>query len=406
MILAGALLLAMAAAAAPPGDDSSPGSIRFVRAADSRFDRYTRAPSPAAQQWMRGHFWRMRCYAPYFDSRLQWYPHAWVYKNLYGIPVDSALVTERPDWLLRDAGGMPLYVRYDCSGTGCPQYAADVGDAGFRAHWIAEARALLGRGYGGLFVDDVNMLMSRVSDGAGRAVAPRDPRTGTAMTEPDWQRYVAEFTEHIRAAFPTAEIVHNALWFAGHDGEFVARALTAADFQNLERGVNDDGIVGGGGEYGFDTFLSHIDWLHQRGKGVIFDADARSANDREYALAVYFLVSTNRDGLGNDVGGTPKDWWPMYDVTLGAPLSGRYRWRDVLRRDFENGIVLVNAPGARPMTLSLERGYAGDDGARRRRVTLGPAEGAVLRDRRVGRLRTDALRDPALDSPPIRDVRP
>jgi hypothetical protein len=52
----------------------------------------------------------------------------------------------------------------------------------------------------------------------------------------------------------------------------------------------------------------------------------------------------------------------------------------VLRRDFENGIVLVNAPGARPMTLSLERGYAGDDGARRRRVTLGPAEGAVLRD--------------------------
>ena len=46
---------------------------------------------------------------------------------------------------------------------------------------------------------------------------PIDPRTGQAMTEADWRRYMAEFTEQIRAALPGKEIVHNAIWFAGHD---------------------------------------------------------------------------------------------------------------------------------------------------------------------------------------------
>src|SRR5882724_2946634 len=129
----------LVASRALPVDDSA-GSVRFVKAADSRFDRYTRAPSAAEQEWMRRHYWRMRCYAPYFDTRLGWFPRAWVYKNLYGVPVDAPLVRE--------------------------------------------------------------------SDGAGRAVPPRDTRTGAAMAEPDWQRYVAEFTEQIRAAFPGREIVH------------------------------------------------------------------------------------------------------------------------------------------------------------------------------------------------------
>jgi hypothetical protein len=333
---------------------------------------------------MRNRYWRMRCYAPYFDSRLSWYPHAWVYKDLYGIPTDSSLVGEQPQWVLRDASGRPLYVRYDCNGTRCSQYAADVGDPEFRAHWIDQARALLARGYVGLFVDDVNMLISRVSDGAGRAVAPRDPRTGGPMSEPDWQRYVAEFVEQIRAAFPEAEIVHNALWFAGHDGEFVRRALEAADLQELERGVNDDGIIGGGGTYGFDTLLAHIDWLHQRGKGVVFDADARSANARRYALAVYLLVGSGRDGIGNDVGGRPDDWWPAYDITLGAPLGDRYRWHDVLRRDFEGGMVLVNEPEAPPVRVDLPRAYVDIDGARTTAIALGPADGAVLRNERAG----------------------
>src|SRR2546427_6693971 len=46
--------------------------------------------------------------------------------------------------------------------------------------WIAEMADTLAMGYRGIFVDDVNMLL-RVGDGAGRAVAPMDPRTGAEM---------------------------------------------------------------------------------------------------------------------------------------------------------------------------------------------------------------------------------
>ena len=31
---------------------------------------------------MRAHYWRMLTYAPYFDSRVAWFPDAWVYKDL------------------------------------------------------------------------------------------------------------------------------------------------------------------------------------------------------------------------------------------------------------------------------------------------------------------------------------
>ena len=371
--MAGVLLASRSVA----GDDSA-GAVRFVKTADSRFDRFTRAPSPAEREWMRGHYWRMRCYAPYFDSRLDWFPRAWVYKNLYGVPLDAPLVREHPEWLLHDARGKRLYVRYECHGEACSQYAADVGAPAYRAHWIAEARSLLARGYTGLFVDDVNMMLSRVSDGAGRAVPPHDERTGTAMVERDWRRYVAEFTEQIRAAFPEREIVHNAIWYAGHDDEFVRRELEVADVLNLERGVNDTGLTGGTGPYGLETFLAHVDWLHTHGKWVVFDAGATTDEARQYGLAAYFLASRGRDGIGNDPGGTPVDWWKGYDVRLGAARGDRYRWHGVLRRDFERGLVLLNEPGAPAVTLRLDRDYAEVAGGRRSAVTLGPAQGVVL----------------------------
>ena len=87
----------------------------------------------------------------------------------------------------------------------------------FRDYWIAQAKASLAQGYKGVFIDDVNMLM-RVSDGDGHVVAPRDPRTGRAMTPSAWRRYMADFMVQVRAALPSAEIVHNALWFVG-DGD-------------------------------------------------------------------------------------------------------------------------------------------------------------------------------------------
>jgi hypothetical protein len=327
---------------------------------------------------MRQKYWRLVAYSPYFDSRLAWFPDAWVYKDLYAIYPDGTLATEHPEWILRDAGGAKLYIPYACSGGTCPQYAADVGDVGFRARWIADAKATVGAGYRGIYVDDVNLLLARVGDGTGKSVVPIDRRTGAPMTEADWRRYMAEFCEAIRAAFPSSELVHNVIWYAGQSDPFVARELLSTTFVNLERGVNDDGIRGGAGTYGYETFLALVDWLHARGKGVIFDATAKTDAGREYGLASWLLVSNGRDGLGNDPGGTPDDWWTGYDVSLGSPSAARYASQGVTRRDFEHGVVLVNQPGAAARTVTFDGTYVDLHGASVTSVTLGPAQGAVL----------------------------
>ena len=377
-----------AEAADPSG--TSPGSVRFARAANSAFDAYTRSPTQAQKEWMRAHYARLLAYTPYFDTRLSWFDDAWVYKDLYAIYVGSPLASEHPDWILHDAAGNQLYIRYDCKGGTCTQWAADPGNAAFRSFWIEQARATLARGYRGLFVDDVNLFLSRVSDGDGKAVVPRDPRTGTSMTEADWRRYMAEFTEEIRAAFPRKEIVHNAIWYVGIADPSVRRELAAADVISIERGVNDTGLVHGGGTYGFETLLAYVDWIHDHGGRVWFDANATDDRGREYGLASYFLVNSGRDYLGSGSGGKPDDWWAGYDVALGAASGGRYARDGILRRDFERGVVLVNQPGAPTRTVALDGRWVDLAGTERTEVTLGPAEGAVLR--RAGAATTERER--------------
>ncbi len=380
LLLALVLMVALPAARARGGDpaSTSPGDIRFFKGANSSFDRFTRNPTGAQREWMRRTYWRMLTYSPYFDARVSWFPNAWVYKDLYAIYRTSGLVSEHPEWILRDQAGNRLYIPYDCAQGACPQYAADVGDPSFRRDWIAKARATLAKGYRGLFVDDVNMSISRVSDGTGRPVPPLDPRTGREMTEAAWRGYMAEFTREIRATFPDREIVHNALWFMGHDDPPVQHQLLSADVINLERGVNDRGIRSGGGTYGFESLLSHIDWLHAQGKAVIFDATATTPAAREYALAAYFLTNGGGDALGNHSEGTPDGWWQGYDLSLGAAAGPRYPWKGLLRRDFDRGFVLLNPPDSEPRTLDLDRPYWDLAGERRIRVTVGPGEGAVL----------------------------
>jgi putative glycosyl hydrolase-like family 15 (GHL15) protein len=353
--------------------------VEFFAIADSNFDQFTENPTPEAQLWMRVHYDRMLTYSPYFDRRVSWFPNAWVYKDLYAIYVGSADAANHPEWILHDLAGNALYIPYGCSGGMCPQYAADVGNPDFRTRWIADAGATLAAGYRGLFVDDVNLTLARVSDGAGQPVTPHDPRTGQAMTEWAWRGYMADFTAQIRSAFPTVEIAHNALWFIGDTDPSVQREIAAADWAVLERGVNDAGIRGGDGTFGLDTFLAHVDFIHGMGRSVAYVAGARSRGQREYGLAALLLLDAGRDMLGNQRGGTPNDWWSGYDVSLGLPTGDRYRWAGLLRRDFAGGLVLLNPPDGSSQRLALAAPCMDLSGRTRRTVRLRAASGAVLR---------------------------
>ena len=325
--------IAVPSAATASAATSVAGSVNFMRAAEGSFDTFTSAPTTAQKDWMKAHYWRMRAYAPYFDSRLSWSSKAWFYQSAYAIYPGSSLDVQHPEWILRDAAGNKLYIPFGCSGGKCTQYAADIGNPAFRQWWLDQARTRFAKGYAGIYVDDVN-LYRKVSNGLGQAVAPIDPRTGAAMSEPTWQRYLGDHMQGVRAAFPTAEIVHNSIWFAGDTTADQLRVHKAATLINLERGVNDAGLTGGTGKWSLQKLLAFIDHRQAEGHGVVFDATSTTAAGRLYGLAAYFLISSDRDGLGNNQGGTPTDWWTGYDVDLGAPLAGRYFWNGVLRRDF------------------------------------------------------------------------
>jgi hypothetical protein len=373
-----ALATAAPAAAAAAGEA---GAVKFVKRTDSSFDRFTAVPTPTFVSWMNQHFWRAEVFSPYFDTKTSWYPRGWAYRDLYALYTGSSYATLHRDWILRDGAGNLLYIPWGCSGGSCPQYAADIGNAAFRQAWIASARAEVSHGYAGLWIDDVN-LDFRVGDGAGRPITPIDPRTGAPMSEHAWREYMDTFLEEIRRALPGVELLHNSIWFAGgperDTNPNVKREIAAADYINLERGVNDSGLTGGSGQWSLQSLFSFIDRVHAAGKGVVLDGGDSSASGREYSLASYFLISTGSDGVG--LGSmTPENWWPGFDQDLGAAQGARTIWQGLMRRDFQYGLALVNEPQAATRTVALPAPMYTTSGAVVTSVTLGAAQGAVLR---------------------------
>jgi hypothetical protein len=361
---------------------SDQGAVHFLRGANTEFDRFTARRNPKYGAFLRRHMWRMIAHSPYFDDKTRWYPNAWVYDDAYAIYRRSALAAHHPEWILRDAGGHPLFIPYGCANGSCPQYAADISNGAFRRHWIADARAKLARGYRGLFVDDVNMEF-RVADGHEHDVAPIDRATGRPMTYDAWRGYMARFMEEIRAALPHTEIAHNAIWFAASPARagdpYVRREIGAADYVSLERGVNDSGLTGGEGRFSLTAFLAYIDAVHAVGRGVVLDGESSDRRGAEYELAAYFLISEGHD-LVSSHGMTPLHWWTGFDVDLGQALGARVLWHGLLRRDYSGGMALLNEPGAATQTVKLPSAMRDLDGRSVSSVALAAGRGVVLKN--------------------------
>lgn len=353
------------------------GSVQMFMRSSSAFNVYTDNPSTSTKAWLNAHFWRFQSSSPYFDSRLSWLPNTWAYVDLYGIPTDSTLVTQHPEWILHDSSGNRLYIPFGCSSGTCPNYAGDVTNSSFRNWWITRAQSIFSIGYKGFWIDDVNMAF-RVGNGSGTQTAPYDQNTQATMTYDNWRLYIAEFTEQIRAALPTAEIVHNAIWYASptrYSDQYVIREIKAANYINCERGVSDPGLVGGTGSWSVRAFLDYIDAVHSYGNNVVLDEYAFNG---DYGLAGYYLISNGGDALGNQQV-TPNNWWSGYEENLGTPLGGRYDWNGLIRRDFLNGMVLLNPPTTQAIAVTLPVPLKKiDDGTTITSVTLQPGQAVVL----------------------------
>lgn len=388
--LAAALALFVGAAQAAPALSGTEGHINFYKHTTSADDSYTADPSPSDVAFMNTHWSRLLSFFGYWDNKLSWFSNAWMYADAYSLYTDpnntfyAQLIQTHPDWILHDAQGNPLYINSGCGGGSCPQYAANLSDPdGFRAWWIQEARLCLNQNppYRGLFIDDVNLDLSRISDGYGHATAPIDPRTGSPMTSSAWKSDFADFLQQVRAAFPHLEIVHNSIWVLDWTDSNVQREIQAADWINLERGVNDPGLTGGNGYWSLYRLLSFIGNVHQKGKGVILDGEAPLSDSdvaREYSAAFYFLISTGADLVG-DSSQSPAHWWSGFDINLGKAATPAYVWRNLWRRDFAAGMALVNPPGSDAVVVTLPAPFTRVDGSVVNSIRLGPAEGAILK---------------------------
>jgi len=371
---------------------TSEGRVNFYKHTGPSDDTYTSNPTAAVIQFMNTYWVRLLTFTGYWDqnNKLSWYSNAWAYFDSYAVYSDPSdtfwaqIVQQHPDWILRDNQGNPVYIAWECSGGTCPQYAANITNPnGYRAFWISQAQLYLNRSlpYKGLWIDDVNLDLSRVSDGNGNPVVVIDPNTGQAMTNEAWMSYFADYMAQVRAAFASAELVHNSLWFLDWTDPNIQREIQAADWINLERGVNDPGLTGGTGYWSLNRLFSFIDNVHANGKGVILDGEAwvgsNSDPAREYSVACYLLISTGSDMVG-DSSQTPSYWWNGFTTDLGKAQSGRYSWQNLLRRDFAGGIALVNPPGSASVTFTLPQPLRRTDGTVVSTLTLTAASGAVL----------------------------
>lgn len=360
----------------------SEGDLDLYVMAKSPFDPYADDP-----YWGRigAYYDRMVVWSSFWDSRLEHYDDVVAYTNAYSIKVNTdsdRRSVEHPEWVLRDARGEPVYIRWGCD-DGCPQFAADLGNPAFVADWIARAEDLVDLGYPGLYIDDVNMEW-RFSDVDGESIEPIDPRTGEPLTLDTWRRYMAEFTERVRREFPDLEIWHNSIWYADSpefDDEYVTRQIESADVIQLERGMTDAGLTEGTSKFGMQTFMSFIDRVHDAGTSVaLLDETATNEDEQWYNIAGGLLVNDGDDFVTTEHWESiaPRDLFEGYLVDLGDALGPREVVDGTIRREFTDGLVIMNEPGAAPVTVALDGTWRDPSGEAREEVTLGPREAIVL----------------------------
>jgi len=115
----------------------------------------------------------------------------------------------------------------------------------------------------------------------------------------------------------------------------------------------------------FALNLAPFDWnleltrawsLVQKQRIVICQAYPQSAGDRVFALASYLLVKGDRTFLNLRTTMAP-EWYPEYDVDLGAPAGPpKLSQSGLSTRAFAKGLVVVNATDS-PQPLSAPPGY-------------------------------------------------
>jgi len=343
--------------------------------------------------WNAAHYTRAEVHRTHADQYLPWFNGGLVYFKSHAA---NGFAIPNPAWILKSANGTEARIKWSGGGCNYCQAALDIGNPDLRAYLITQAKAAVagpnGKAFKGLWVDDVNMSLGLGSP-TGQDLTPIDPRTGQPMTDDNWQRYMAEWMEALRAALPaTVEIYHNAKYY--YDGwgnpAYTTRQVKAATGIHLEGAFTDPNLGVDAWEqspFSVAALGRYIKKIHDLGKTAIMDSGAGNDTMRDYGLAAFHLFSGSNDMLSSYTGQAPTDWWPGYDVDMGAPttaIPAAPSSSGLWRRDFANGIVLLVQPTGLTQTITLPRTMVDTNGSVLTQVTLKPRQAAVLTNMPAG----------------------
>ena len=365
---------------------TGPGKPRFMLRTNGDTDAWM--DNAAYSNWNAAHYHRAEVHRPHADGYLPWFNGGLVYFKSHAVQNNADIPNQA--WILKSASGVQARVKWSGGSCNFCQAALDIGNPEVRTWLINRAKAAVAgpnnKAFKGLWVDDVNMTLGLASS-SGQDLVPIDPRTGQPMTDANWQRYMAEWMEALRAALPTSvEIFHNAKYYWGTP-TYTQRQVRAATGIHLEGGFSDyylgkDPWVDS--PYSVAALGRYIKMIHDQGRAVIMDSGASSDRLRDYGLAAYFIFAGDQDMLSNWSGNAPTDWWPGYDTDLGAALTATPTAptsSGLWRRDFANGIALMVQPTGLRQAVRLSRAMVDTSGRvydANTDVWIEPRQAAVL----------------------------
>lgn len=254
------------------------------------------------------------------------------------------------------SGGRPVF---HC---GWGWYLADLNDSSWRTYWHNEViRQVQANDNDGVFMDSLSVPNYLGGDSFDPALPAVDQNFERA-----WSIRIDQWLAWLKSQ-PLGNyylIPNVGSWITTRD----ATTYSAADGMMLE------GFALGGNQnpYPYDDWqlqMNRILVSTHAGKAIIGQNYATGAQERMFTLGCYLLIKGNRSFLNIDQGLNP-EWWPEYDLPIGAPTQAPPNTiadldpdgDKIYQRDFDNAIVLVNPtrPGSSTgvtRTITLDHTY-------------------------------------------------
>jgi hypothetical protein len=278
---------------------------------------------------------------------------------------------DHPDWFLKDADGNRLIFQSYPSAR-----VMDVGNQAYQDAGIARVVAMArAAGFDGVFLDDANASLRWVVAG-GSGASIRYP------TDAAWQAAVYSFFTRVAPQLHAAglEVVANI------GGSTVTPGLWQKWNTPLDGAMEESWTDGGEGlgqqVPDWSAKLENVAWSEANGKFAILNSYNTTEPGNTYGLASMLLVAGGRSSY--DTANSryqTETWYPEYDTAaqLGDPLGGFTVLPDgVYRRDFANGVVLVNPSTSPAGVVGLGATFSGSGLTDVSSVSLGATSGVIL----------------------------